>query len=132
MKSFAILVGCFLYSTLLLAGGTDFVQKKQKACRDRVQGDVQYLSDTDITKYDINVFTSTSDAYIKCALYYNDQKESESFREAATLYDLVSVHMKMRNHSQINTMSLENLKLELLIKLDKISSNKETIDGSVP
>ena len=122
MKLAGTIVACLLFPSLCMAVTDDYVASKREACKKRVISDTFYISKTDTENLDVKILKSTSDDYIKCALYHHNLGDNDLFRDASTLYDLISMHKKMDNNSQVNTMSLENLKLELLIKLDELSN----------
>ncbi len=121
MKFASTIITCLLFPSLCMAATDDYVASKREACKKRVASDAFYISQTDTENLDIQILKATSDVYIKCALYHHNIGDSDLFRDAATLYDMISIHMKIDNNPQVNTMSLENLKLELLIKLDELS-----------
>ncbi len=120
-----IVISWLLYSSVSVAGGDDFVQNKKELCKKRVLTDMNYISETNVVDYNIKIISATSDNYIKCALYYQNHKDSELFREAATLYDQLSVHLQMDTSSQINAMSIDNIKLELLMKQDDLTKKEK-------
>ena len=62
-----------------------------------------------------------SSKYDMCASYFYGTDKERLFNEIALLLAQLSVHANDELYSQVNDMSIENLKINILVSFDKLT-----------
>jgi hypothetical protein len=98
-----------------------FIKKERGECLKYVPSDIRYIQNKTPRELSEDALVAMSSRYDMCASYFYGTDKERLFNEIAILLAQLSVHADDELYSQINDMSIENIKINILVNLDKLT-----------
>jgi hypothetical protein len=99
----------------------DFIKKERNECLKYIPTDILYIQNMTPGETWEEKLVTMSSRYDMCAGYFYGSVNESLFNEIAIGLAQLSVHLNDETYSQINVMSIENIKINILVTLDKLA-----------
>ena len=122
MRKITVLSTLIVISTSSISADIPYFIKKERAeCLKYIPSDIRYIQIKTPRELSEDKLVTMSSRYSMCASYFYGTDKELLFNEIAIRLAQLSVHAGDELHSQINDMSIENIKIDILVTLNKLS-----------